>query len=52
MVDDGEDLFHSYLTCHRGVELAPGAFNWLDLVLTGCNENAGTMNWVRRNDEY
>ena len=48
---DGE-VFHTYSTYHRGVELLVGALNWLDLVPEGRNESAGTMCWVRRHDEY
>lgn len=46
------DVFHSYSTYHRGLELLMGAFNWLDLAPKGRNEDAGTMNWVRLHDEY
>jgi predicted dithiol-disulfide oxidoreductase (DUF899 family) len=49
---DGDTIFHSYSTYHRGAELLMGALNWLDLVPKGRNESAGTMNWVRRHDEY
>ncbi len=50
--DDAGDIFHTYSTYHRGVELLVGAFNWLDLVPKGRNEDAGTMHWVRLHDEY
>jgi predicted dithiol-disulfide oxidoreductase (DUF899 family) len=50
--DDGGAVYHSYSTYHRGTELLMGAFNWLDLAPKGRNEAAGTMNWVRRHDEY
>jgi predicted dithiol-disulfide oxidoreductase (DUF899 family) len=50
--DDNGAIFHSYSTFHRGAELLMGAFNWLDLVPKGRNESAGTMNWMRRHDEY
>lgn len=46
------DIFHTYSTYHRGVELLVGAFNWLDLVPKGRNEAGGTMSWVRLHDEY
>jgi predicted dithiol-disulfide oxidoreductase (DUF899 family) len=46
------DIFHTYSTYHRGVELLVGAFNWLDLVPLGRNEAGGTMSWVRLHDEY
>lgn len=50
----GEDgaVFHSYSTYHRGNELLIGAFNWLDLVPKGRNEDGSTMGWVRLHDEY
>ena len=50
--DDGGDIFHTYSTFHRGVELLAGAFNWLDLTPKGRNEDDGTMSWVRLHDEY
>ncbi|MBN9507712.1 MAG: DUF899 domain-containing protein [Alphaproteobacteria bacterium] len=50
--DDGGAIFHTYSTYHRGAELLMGAFNWLDLVPKGRNENKGTMAWVRLHDEY
>jgi predicted dithiol-disulfide oxidoreductase (DUF899 family) len=50
--DDTGAVFHTYSTYHRGAELLMGAFNWLDLVPKGRNEAAGTMNWLRRHDEY
>lgn len=50
--DAAGDIFHTYSTYHRGVELLVGAFNWLDLVPKGRNEDAGTMSWVRLHDEY
>jgi predicted dithiol-disulfide oxidoreductase (DUF899 family) len=46
------DIFHTYSTYHRGTELLIGAFNWLDLVPGGRNEDDGTMNWVRLHDQY
>jgi predicted dithiol-disulfide oxidoreductase (DUF899 family) len=50
--DETGNIFHTYSTYHRGAELLMGAFNWLDLVPKGRDEDAGTMNWVRRHDEY
>jgi predicted dithiol-disulfide oxidoreductase (DUF899 family) len=48
---DGGQVFHTYSSYSRGGELLLGAFNWLDLTPKGRNET-GTMNWVRRHDEY
>ncbi|MBT2187537.1 DUF899 domain-containing protein [Sphingobium nicotianae] len=50
--DEFGDIFHSYSTYHRGVELLVGAFDWLDLAPKGRNEGAGTMSWVRLHDQY
>ncbi|HWU76302.1 MAG TPA: thioredoxin family protein [Rhodanobacter sp.] len=50
--DDGGEIFHTYSTYHRGVELLVGAFNWLDLAPRGRNETEGTMSWVRLHDQY
>jgi predicted dithiol-disulfide oxidoreductase (DUF899 family) len=47
---DGE-VFHTYSTYARGIEEALGAFMLMDRVPKGRNEE-GTMNWVRRHDEY
>lgn len=49
--DEQGGIFHTYSTYHRGTELLMGAFNWLDLVPKGRNEN-GTMSWVKLHDEY
>lgn len=49
--DDG-DVFHSYSTYHRGVEMLMGALMWLDLVPKGRNETTGTHSWVKLHDEY
>ncbi|MER1968141.1 thioredoxin family protein [Castellaniella sp. GW247-6E4] len=46
------EVFHSYSTYHRGIELLLGAFNWLDLTPAGRNEADGVMSWVRLHDEY
>lgn len=50
--DKHGDVFHSYSSYSRGLELLMGAFNWLDLVPEGRNETGGNMSWVRLHDEY
>lgn len=45
-------VYHTYSTYTRGLELLDGAFNWLDLVPKGRNEVGGIMSWVRLHDEY
>jgi len=50
--NESGDIFHTYSTYHRGVELLMGALNWLDLTPLGRNEGDGIMNWVKLHDEY
>jgi len=51
--DDDADVFHTYSTYARGLDILVGAYNFLDLVPKGRNENPdSTMDWVRRHDEY
>lgn len=45
------DVFHTYSTYARGSETIVGAFNYLDMVPKGRNEN-GIMSWVKLHDEY
>lgn len=49
---EGDDVFHTYSTYHRGVDLLIGAMAWLDLTPKGRNETGGTMSWVRLHDQY
>lgn len=47
------DILHSYSTYARGLESLIGAYNFLDLVPNGRDENPDSpMDWVRRHDEY
>ena len=51
--DEDGDLFHTYSTYARGLDILVGAYNFLDLVPKGRGENPdSTMDWVRRHDEY
>jgi len=50
--EDG-DVLHTYSTYARGLDVLVGAYNFLDLVPNGRDENPNsTMDWVRRHDEY
>jgi predicted dithiol-disulfide oxidoreductase (DUF899 family) len=52
--NDAGDVFHTYSTYGRGVELMMGTYRFLDLVPKGRDE-AGlphTMAWVRHHDKY
>lgn len=51
--DEGGDVFHTYSTYARGLDLLVGTYNFLDLVPKGRDEDPdSTMSWVRRHDEY
>jgi predicted dithiol-disulfide oxidoreductase (DUF899 family) len=48
------DVFHTYSTYARGLDILVGTYNFLDLVPKGRDEDQldFTMDWVRRHDEY
>ncbi|MCW2397893.1 DUF899 domain-containing protein [Sphingobium sp. B2D3C] len=50
---DGE-IFHTYSTHGRGIDNVNGAYQFLDLVPKGRDEDgfAFSMEWVRRHDQY
>jgi predicted dithiol-disulfide oxidoreductase (DUF899 family) len=51
--DEVGNVFHSYSTYARGLDILVGTYNFLDLVPKGRDENPdSTMDWVRRHDEY
>jgi predicted dithiol-disulfide oxidoreductase (DUF899 family) len=52
--DAGGDIFHTYSSYGRGLDIAIGAYNWLDLTPKGRDEDAlpFSMSWVRHHDRY
>ena len=51
--DDAGDVFHTYSTYGRGVEVMMGTYNLLDLTPKGRDEREGEgMAWVRHHDRY
>jgi predicted dithiol-disulfide oxidoreductase (DUF899 family) len=51
--DEDGDIFHTYSTYGRGLDMLVGAYHFLDLVPKGRDENPeSTMDWVRRHDRY
>src|SRR5213079_1113972 len=52
--DENGDVFHTYSTYGRGLDILVGAYNFLDLVPKGRDEDHldFTMDWVRRHDRY
>lgn len=49
--DEAGDVFHTYSTYGRGVEVMMGTYAMLDLTPKGRNESEG-MDWVRHHDRY
>lgn len=52
--DESGEVFHTYSTYARGLDMLIGAYNFLDLVPKGRDE-AGlsfTMEWIQRHDRY
>ena len=52
--DKKGDIFHTYSSYGRGVDMLVGAYNYLDLTPKGRDEDAlsFTMAWVRHHDRY
>lgn len=52
--DPGGDIFHTYSTYARGLDILIGAYNFLDLVPKGRDETGlkHSMAWVRHHDKY
>lgn len=52
--DDTGDIFHTYSTYSRGLDILNGTYNLLDLVPEGRNEEGqgASMKWLRRHDQY
>ena len=52
--DDAGEVFHTYSTYGRGVEVMMGTYNLLDLAPKGRDEDDLTYNmeWVRHHDRY
>ena len=50
--DAAGNLFHTYSTYARGIDLLNTAYNYLDLTPKGRDEGGRSQFWVRRRDEY
>jgi predicted dithiol-disulfide oxidoreductase (DUF899 family) len=52
--DEAGAIFHTYSCYLRGIDMVNGAYQFLDLVPKGRDEDGFdfTMEWVRRHDEY
>ena len=45
------EIFHTYSTYSRGVDMLNGAYNYIDLSPKGRDEESG-MSWLHRHDQY
>jgi len=52
--DGADNIFHTYSTYARGLDILIGAYNWLDLAPKGRDEDGlkHGMAWVRHHDKY
>jgi len=50
--DEQGSVFHTYSSYARGIDLLNTAYNYLDLVPKGRDEDGRSQFWVRRRDEY
>jgi predicted dithiol-disulfide oxidoreductase (DUF899 family) len=50
--DDSGQIFHTYSTYARGIDIVNAAYHYLDLAPKGRDENGRGQFWVRRHDEY
>jgi predicted dithiol-disulfide oxidoreductase (DUF899 family) len=51
--DESGDIFHTYSSYARGLDILVGAYNFLDVTPLGRQEGKSEgMDWVRRHDEY
>jgi len=52
--NEAGEVFHTYSTYSRGVDMLNCAYHYLDLVPKGRDEGGlkHTMEWVRRHDQY
>jgi predicted dithiol-disulfide oxidoreductase (DUF899 family) len=49
--DDG-NVYHTYSTYARGIDIVNGAYNFIDMTPKGRDEGDRPQSWVRRHDEY
>jgi predicted dithiol-disulfide oxidoreductase (DUF899 family) len=50
--DESGAVFHTYSAFSRGIDILNTAYNYLDLVPKGRDEDGRNQYWVRRHDEY
>jgi predicted dithiol-disulfide oxidoreductase (DUF899 family) len=50
--DDDGNVYHTYSTYARGIDIVNGAYHFIDMTPKGRNEGDIPQRWVRRHDEY
>ncbi len=52
--NEHDEIFHTYSSYARGLDILVGTYNFLDMAPKGRDEDAlpWSMSWVRRHDEY
>lgn len=50
--DETGNIFHTYSSYSRGVDMVNGAYHWIDLTPKGRDEDGKGMFWLKRHDEY
>lgn len=50
--DEHGDIFRTYSTYERGLDILIGAYNFIDMTPVGRNEQDGMGDWMKRHDEY
>lgn len=50
--DEKGDIYHTYSSYGRGLDLMLGVYNWLDITPKGRNESGNMTGWMKRHDEY
>jgi len=50
--NEQDEIFHTYSTYSRGLDILNGAYNYIDLTPKGRDEADGITAWLRRHDQY
>lgn len=50
--DEKGEIFHTYSTYERGLDILIGTYNFIDLTPIGRNEQHGMQDWMKRHDTY
>jgi predicted dithiol-disulfide oxidoreductase (DUF899 family) len=51
-LQEGGEIYHTYSTYARGLDMLNVAYHYMDLVPKGRDEGGQSVSWLRRHDEY